>query len=290
LLFSTAQSCSGLLPSARLRGGWELNLARKWCGNRLPFRLLITRPSWISQSIPRWRKITWDGVNVRSLPSIYLLERGYQHDKATVSQIPWSGKALEATDYFRLLHVWTKGSLKSGPKVSDLALAEFPPQWPVIGFIPTVGIPLWNLNHTIIRKMDANARQWAAEHFDSSLNPLPLREDLMTNRAHAAAWLFRVFRDDVEGPRKYEAKAPKELWEALIEKDGEFLQCVWKLVFGKSANRKKSANKHVIRITSLEVHVVSSDCWLDLNPYQQKIEIRRYLPKTTKKWSCILSA
>src|SRR4029453_1822615 len=122
----------------------------------------------------------------------------------------------------------------------------------------------------------------ADQHFDSSLNPLSFREDLMTNPAHAAAWLFRVVRDDVEGPHKYEAKTPRELWNALAEKDTEFLEGIWRLVFDTSV--KNFADYPIIRIAALEVHVLSCAGWLDLASYKQDAEIRRYLPDTNKEW------
>jgi hypothetical protein len=233
----------------------------------------------------RAKQILWGNRDVSLLPRIDFTGAQYSRNRHTASKAPWVSKALVAGSRFAVVPVWEHRSVKDSSKLNGFSMAIFPPNWPVIGFTPALGTPLWNRRHPILVQLDVAAWDWAALYFKSSLNPLPVRSDLLQHSSRAAAWLLHVFADDVQGPATYRAKPPNEIWTAIIEQDPEFLKSVWKLIFGTSRNKRRQ-EKPIVRVASITADIVTPSAWLTLNTYKEKEEVRRFLPEADDNWTC----
>jgi hypothetical protein len=232
----------------------------------------------------RAKQILWRNCDVSLLPRIDFIQDPHSSSRHSVSNIPWVGKALVADSRFDVVPVWERRSIKDSSKLNGFSTAVFPPSWPVIGFTPTLGTPLWNHRHPIFAQVDTAAWEWATLHL-KSLNPLPVRSELLQHSSRTAAWLLHVFSDDVQGSMSYRAKPPNEMWTAIVEQDPEFLKRVWKIIFGTSRN-KKHQEKPIVRIASVSADIVTPSAWLTLNVYNEKEEVRRFLPEPNDNWLC----
>jgi hypothetical protein len=229
--------------------------------------------------------VNWQGTPVEQLPVVGLLGPNYPRHRQDVSGVPWMRRALVLNNRFNVLPVWSRDDVGQTPKFPDLPLAKFPPGWPVIGFFPTTSSPVWNADHPIFNCMAEDARRWASGLFDDSLNPLPHRDVVVSSRANAAAWLYQVIRYDID---KSYADTPSDMWNAIVEKDAEFLSQVWELVFGRQSGNQAPADQPIVRIKTTDAQIISRTGWIEVASYTEKgsKQLEELLLAPTTEWKC----
>jgi hypothetical protein len=79
---------------------------------------------------------------------------------------------------------------------------------------------VWNREHPVVAAVTRDAAHWCDINLPSNLDPLSVAEALLLDRSRAAWWLSRVIVD-----------VKSDLWEAIADRDPDFLASLWKLVF-----------------------------------------------------------
>jgi hypothetical protein len=133
--------------------------------------------------------------------------------------------------------------------------------------------------------MTEDARRWARSLFDDSVNPLPHRGSVISSRANAAAWLYQVIRYDIE--KSYSDTTP-DMWNAIVEKDAEFLGQVWELVFDTGSSKDANADQPIVRIRTTEAQIISRSGWTEFASYTEKgrKQLEQLLFAPSPEWKC----
>jgi hypothetical protein len=176
----------------------------------------------------------------------------------------------------RIAPLWTKK-----PSIADTKgqspiglLSRFPPQWKnVCGiyFDAYASIDdsahVWNGDHPLAHQVTSEARQWISKELAIDKDALRLKDQLLRSRSRLAAWLLHCMTADQE-----------EYWNAVKERDSEFLKAVWKVIFNES-----SRFTPVIYIREVEprveVYLISPGGW------SQVTQISRYIKPPGKLWT-----
>jgi hypothetical protein len=105
--------------------------------------------------------------------------------------------------------------------------SKFPPQWKELcgaefrwyaGQDKTAIV--WNCDHVLVKKADAQARGWCEKTFRESIDPVPLRDELLSDPSKAASWLLQCLSRDSSA-----------VWEGLPERDPELLTGLLGILF-----------------------------------------------------------
>jgi hypothetical protein len=183
------------------------------------------------------------------------------------------------------LPVWDADSFSVTPPLRTLRFGRFPPDSPVIASGSYYEEEtLWNIDHPVVRKITVNAYQWAAEQFQTTLNPLGLRDEILADAAKAAAWIVRVFGK--RGPYGEERKRQKEVWTALFERDPEFLPRLWQLTMDTKLD---DVSRPLIMLWAGEIDVVEPHRWQTMSRYSGKEELAKLVPAAPLEWRCAAS-
>lgn len=269
--------------------------------------------NWFSMEHERdYLKATWrplrfpaiNGVGVAFLPKgkeafEWNGEQAFVIPQLAVSNLQWKGsfenlcwnspllppdRVVARDDYFgtRVAAFW-ECEPKQTPAHPVGLTCSFPPEWHnVVGAqvsydIHSADTDLWNSHHPIVRAIDAAGWEWALQSFMETLDPLPLKGDLLKHKSRAAAWVIHCFQ-----------AGANDLWDGLKDRDPSFLNDLWVLLFSL---RSETATKLPIPICRIrengaELDVLSSDGWSSYGEgtFDDKKHIRQYLPDPSSHW------
>jgi hypothetical protein len=163
-------------------------------------------------------------------------------------------------------------------------VAHFPPEWANVlcgvrfmSYSSNRGSAIvWNPAHALVQAVDAEAQSWATEAFAHSLDPIPLRSDLMASTSRAAAWLMRCL-----------SERGWEVWEGLEDREAGLLAEVGGILFG-SAFTVDSAGVVVgmwnESPTNRYLDVPAADRWYVFRSGADRDTVGGLLPKPALDW------
>jgi hypothetical protein len=105
--------------------------------------------------------------------------------------------------------------------------SKFPPQWSELcganfdwyAGSDTATVVL-NCNNSLVKKADAQAWSWCEQTFRESIDPVPQRDELLSDPSKAASWLLQCISRD-----------SSDIWEGLPERDPELLTGLLGILF-----------------------------------------------------------
>jgi hypothetical protein len=226
---------------------------------------------------------TWDGAR-----KLYL-------GKRIVHRLPWSSSAPQTyKDLYgigwnsavmapdRVLHydrqivpLWDRRPRHSAS--SHWLVSKFPPEWHGLSGVRFAWYAgddepahVWNNAHPLVRQANASARGWCAQVFNASIDPIPYRTKLLSDRSIAAAWLLQCVGQD-----------SSEIWGGLPERDPGFLPELFSLVFANEKDPRllvwiqdRSPAESRLRIVNAAKWLASKDAKV----------IEQYLPTPSAAW------
>ena len=133
---------------------------------------------------------------------------------------------VELPGFRKMTPLWTRApKLDRTPPLFGVIL-RFPPAWRSVGLslLDSFGQLefFWNREHPLVRLLDNEAFSRAPL---ADEDPLLKRSLLLGEKCVAAAWIARVLMSGSRG-----------VWQAVIERDTEFVSTIWTLVFGRGSN------------------------------------------------------
>lgn len=135
---------------------------------------------------------------------------------------------------------------------------------------------VWNREHHIIKRLTSEAWAWSAHAFRDSIDPIPERKKLLSNRSFAACWLLRCVSEDSSG-----------VWEGLSERDPEFLPNLFALLY---QGRKQAEHRRILfwveHPANHRLRVLECGRWRALTSYKL---IRQFLPCPSEDWTIRIS-
>ncbi len=141
---------------------------------------------------------------------------------------------------------------------------------------------IWNSEHFLTDSLDPEGEIWCRKTFAKSLNPLPVKQEILSSVSHAVGWLMMCLR-----------RESRVLWEGLKEKDQTFLPNLWEVIF--SGSYETSSRERVICMwVEDEIGGESGLCvltprgWLDLAGLDREDKIKKYLPDPGSDWKVII--
>ncbi|HBH81503.1 MAG TPA: hypothetical protein DDY39_16885 [Nitrospira sp.] len=138
---------------------------------------------------------------------------------------------------------------------------------------------IWNSEHFLSDSLDQEGEIWCRKSFAKSLNPLPVKQEILSSVSHSVGWLVMCLR-----------RESRELWEGLKEKDQTFLRNLWEVIF--SGSYETSSRERAIcmwvedEFDESRLCVLTPSGWLDLDPLdkQDNNKISNYLPDPGPDW------
>ncbi|MBE0625786.1 MAG: ATP-binding protein [Burkholderiales bacterium] len=175
--------------------------------------------------MPLPEKVTWKSKPVTLLPCIQGREDddhydGMGWDEGTLS--PHRIVCLDKLYRFSVAPLWERNPWKNLPAIeTGFMRSNFPPAWKGI-----VGVtfeyyrqPIWNRGNKLVRLVSEDTWRWAQASQQKINDPLELRNEILKDRARAAAWVLRMLE-----------LGAQDLWRGLIDREAEFLPAVWEVI------------------------------------------------------------
>ncbi len=179
------------------------------------------------------------------------------------------------TWYFGMAPIWLRRP-KASPEPSWI-VSKFPPQWRELcgakfhlyaGYDQPVVV--WNRDHPLVREATTSARNWCDLTFQKSIDPVPHREEILSDPHKAAYWLLQCIRGD-----------SGKVWRGLPERDPKFLPSLFSALPSWKA---LSGSRRVLFWADTpglgELRVVDPTTWTEV-----KKPIEQYLPNPGTQWS-----
>jgi len=177
---------------------------------------------------------------------------------------------------FGMAPIWLRHP-RNGPS-PPLLDSKFPPEWNELcgakfewyaGYNQPALV--WNRSHPVVKQVNFSAWEWCTETFQTSADPVPHRDKLLSNSALAASWALQCIGQD-----------SKQLWNGLPDRDPKFLPELFSLLF---QIRKVPASPRLLlwdeepALSSLRI--VDSQQWIDVRADE---DVRQHLPAPSAKW------
>ena len=190
---------------------------------------------------------------------------------------------------FGLVPIWTTPpKFLPRPHVAGVT-SRFPQKWPTICgavfdnyFGYDKEIRIWNSEHSIISHIDSESWDWCAKTFPSSLDPLPQRDEVLSRRSRASAWMIRCLSNNAH-----------ELWDGLRDRDPIFLQDLWQVLFPEgeqTRSKEKVICQWVESSVSGRLRILDPNGWVAVHPWKEQEDtiIKEYLPDPGLEWRVIV--
>jgi len=229
----------------------------------------------------RMKTLTWKDRKVFLIPSISVRGQSIEYNW-NPSSIPPDRIMVIGTYEFKTVAFWARKPKEKATHVVGLT-CRFPTNWStMIGvrllyYSEGYGITsIWNLGHPILRAIDASDWEWAQNSFRHSLDPLPLKGDVLKHKSRAASWLIHCLNNQAI-----------DLWDGLKDRDSLFLEELWGLLF---KSRSRSDLKSPIPVCQwidegyiTKLNVLTPEQW---SSYDWGIKEHReqYLPDPGPEW------
>ena len=151
--------------------------------------------------------LTWYS-NASPPDRIMLLEHSYSYAGKAGNLEAKLARALHGTE---IAPIWT--TLPKFMPSSHVAgnTSKFPPKWTTLCgvrfehyFGYAVSVHIWNSEHPLLSYIDSDWLVWCQKMFSATLDPLPLRDEVLSNRSRASAWVILCMSGQLN-----------ELWDGL---------------------------------------------------------------------------
>ena len=201
-----------------------------------------------------------------------------------------SRKDLNVVSDIKIIPIWTmppKTPVRQHPFGFTSA---FPVNWSSLCCVKLKDVPqfatnthAWNSEHELPLSVDLQGHDWCKTVFAKSLDPLPLKQEILSNRSRAAGWVMMCLMTEA-----------REIWSGLIERDKAFLWELWELVF--SSRNGIHGKDRAICMWGEDSHddsilcVLTPSAWRDLNCWNKRDYriVKRYLPDPGLEWKVIV--
>jgi hypothetical protein len=226
--------------------------------------------------------LTWYS-NATPPDRIVLLEHSYPHLNKTKRTLPRFLRDI------KMAPIWTT-SPKFIPSSHAAGItSEFPRKWPSLCGIKfahyfgySESIHIWNPEHPIVSHLDSEGWDWSAKTFAKSLDPVPLKNEVLLKRSRASAWVILCLRSESH-----------ELWDGLKDRDPTFLPDLWEVVFPdrrENSSKVKVICQWVEGVPESRLRILSPTGWLALRCHNENdyAVIMKYLPDPGLEWKVIV--
>ena len=274
---------------------------RKWMPLKFP---LISRNTLFDEDLPT--NITWKRSKVSTSGNIQGM-----HDNEVYEGLTWysertppdkimlmeraafpkTNKRSRARPHLMhaptLIPIWTTPP-KLAPRSHAVGyISKFPRKWPTLCvaefefFIDEEPTHIWNSRHPILSLLSVEGLDWCAKTFAKPLDPLPLKNEILSTSGRASAWVMMCLRTEAQ-----------ELWEGAKERDPSFLKNLWEIIF---PDRKRTGSREQVICKWVEddsrLLILSPSGWLDLGGYNQENRriILKHVPDPGLEWKVIVN-
>jgi len=200
-------------------------------------------------------------------------------------------KQIHVKPIVQMVPIWTTPPKFAANRHPSGITSCFPAKWRTLccakfkdlsAFSSTTTI--WNNEHILSAGLDSKGLIWCRETFAKSLNPLPVKQDILSSISHAVGWMTMCLRNE-----------SRELWEGLKERDQPFLQDLWEVIFSGSPGTS-SRDRAICMWVGDQIEEESQLCvltpsgWLDVDTRdrQDNSKIKKYLPDPGPDWKVII--
>lgn len=164
-------------------------------------------------------------------------------------------------------------------KRQELLQSSFPPQWKelcgvVFAWYSAEGQSaiVWNRAHRLVKQVTPGAWKWCEEAFEKTMDPVPFRHELLSDRAKASCWMLQCISKD-----------SRKLWGGLPERDPSFLPGLTELLFPQKKPNRDSRLMLWVEDTasSSYLRVIEQAQW---GVAKRKELAERFLPIPPDNW------
>jgi hypothetical protein len=133
---------------------------------------------------------------------------------------------------------------------------------------------VWNKANPIVNSTNASAWDWCKSAFASSLDPLPHKASLLTDRGKASTWVLLCLEQE-----------RSELWDGLKDRDRSFLEGLWTLIFEgqKESATSKAVYQWVEDGSDSRLRVLTPESWSTKRLDKSK-DLHDVLPIPSSEW------
>ncbi|HEY1756215.1 MAG TPA: hypothetical protein VGG72_12515 [Bryobacteraceae bacterium] len=233
--------------------------------------------SWGSVAFPAVREDVWEFTRIDEL----VLEAEAVHIVRTAqglgprSIVEWTSRSVapDKVVYYegdspRAVPLWLSRPRPPASRPDS----RFPKEWlelcgvrfEVYG-VHFDGAVVWNGAHALVRMAALPAWEWCRQTFGESIDPIPHRSEVLSDRAKAASWLLQCV-----------AQYQSQLWDGLRDRDPTFLPKLFELVYGRP---KPSAGRRLLLLVQspgdAALRTVTPEEWIETDDPRT---LRKHLP------------
>src|SRR5208283_1226111 len=136
---------------------------------------------------------------------------------------------------------------------------------------------VWNPVHPIVRLAEAAGWEWCLEKFESTLDPLSVRDTLLSKPSRAASWILLCLQ-----------RGQHDLWNGLLDRDPSFLKDLWNTVSSLSARINPGIAQGIFQFveepSDSRLRRLSPTGWTAYRSLSNAAELKEYLPQVTSDW------
>jgi Histidine kinase-, DNA gyrase B-, and HSP90-like ATPase len=258
---TNAESVYGLINAKNGKDGlvpknmsWIENKDNVWQIRPLEFPL-TTRTSYVYERHPP--KLQWRGRPVTMTGCLLKPEPFDEYTGIVFNKHSGPCFVIPAPFYSnyksKLIPLWTEYGLSRTRKPWGYE-SSMPPMWNNLILVRfshfygyNQGDDVWNGTSTLTKSLTKEAWATISKLTNQSLNPMPHKNALLSDKALASAW-FAAFL----------LRGDQETWNALCEQHSEFVLAVWHTVSSQSDKlplllwREENPNSYCLRVTAKE--------------------------------------
>ena len=162
---------------------------------------------------------------------------------------------------------------------------NFPPRWKSLcgvrwedKFLNTSPM-VWNRDHPLFRSINSDGLEWCRRTFSASLDPLPQKKALLSEKARCAAWVLLCL-----------VGAAADLWDGLTERDVTFLPALWGRLLEKRSKAARPSQSVICywiqELARTRLVVISPEGWHEFRRDREKDvpHIEHHLPDPGPDW------
>jgi hypothetical protein len=177
--------------------------------------------------------------------------------------------------HFSMTPIWLRRP--GTPSKRPWLESRFPPQWNELcgayfDWYAGQGksAVVWNCDHPLVKKADAQAWGWCEQTFRESIDPVPHREELLSEASKAASWILQCISRD-----------SSKIWEGLPERDPKFLQGLLGLLFQRKITPERWRAMFWVEDPGVgfRLRIITTGHWEAI-----KDGVGRYLPTPPDTW------
>lgn len=185
----------------------------------------------------------------------------------------------------RVAPIWTQcPKPRSKSHVAGMT-SRFPPNWNHICGVQFASysslqgkVSVWNPRHPLVKLVDAPGRAWCLKVFETVLDPIPHKSELLSDAGRAAYWVLMCLQ-----------REQNDLWNGIRDRDAHFLPELWDVLrlpaHKLGHKRSRSIFEFVDDLSDSRLRELSPEGWQILKAgLGASPELTTYLPKVGNSW------